>query len=81
MSIILKGITQKGKNRVREQGTEWVIEKMQDKVVFSQELGPWWLIRPITGFETASRWIRNTVDKDFEVVEAVGTLLENGDDR
>ena len=81
MSIILKGITQKGKNRVREQGTEWIILKIEHRVLFSQEPGPWWLIRPITGFETASRWIRNMVDKDFEVVEAVGTLLENGDDR
>lgn len=80
MSIILKGITQKGKNRVREQGSEWVIEKMNHEVGFSQEAGPWWLIRPITGSETASRWIRNTHDKDFEVVKAIGTLLDDRSD-
>lgn len=79
MSIVLKGITQKGKNRVREQGSEWFVAKMQDEVLFSNERGPWWLIQPITGFRTAQRWIRNTVDKDFEVVETIGSLL--GDDR
>ena len=81
MSIILKGITQKGKNRVREQGKEWIVLRMQREVAFSSDKGIWWLIRPITGFETASRWIHNTIDKDFEVVETIGTLLENGDDR
>ena len=81
MSIILKGITQKGKNRVREQGSEWVISKMQDKVEFSQERGPWWLIRPITGSKLQERWIRNMVDNDFEVVEAIGSLLDDGSDR
>ena len=80
MSIILKGITLKGKNRVREQGSEWVIGRMTDKVEFSQESGPWWLVRPITGSQIQDRWIRNTVDKDFEVVETVGTLLSNGED-
>jgi len=68
MMLHLKGKTQKGKNRVREHGTQWVICRMQDRVAFSNKLGPWWLIKPVNGFEKDSRWICNTHDDDFEVI-------------
>ena len=66
--MILKGITQKGKNRIREHGNEWVLIRMIGNAYFSQEAGPWWLVQPVTGNDDASRWIRNTNDKDFEVI-------------
>ena len=65
--MILKGKTQKGKNRVRELGSQWTLVRSTDSVAFSQESGPWWLVKPVNGFERDSRWIRNTKDKDFEV--------------
>ena len=68
IQMILKGKTQKGKNRVRELGSQWTLMRSADRVMFSQEPGPWWLVKPINGFETDSRWIRNTKDKDFEVI-------------
>ena len=66
--MILKGITQKGKNRIREHGNEWVLVRQAESVLFSQEPGPWWFVYPVTGGVTECRWIRNTRDKDFEVV-------------
>ena len=66
--MILKGKTQKGKNRVRELGNQWALVRTTDRVQFSSEPGPWWLVKPINGFEKDSRWIRNTHDKDFEVI-------------
>ena len=66
--MILKGLTQKGKNRIRELGSEWTLVKEKESVLFSQVTGPWWLIIPLSGDETKSRWIHSTKDKDFEVV-------------
>ena len=68
-NIRLKGITQKGKNRVRDHGETWAVLAETDKVIFNPELGPWLFISPAgcDQFHKASRWIKRNNDFDFEV--------------
>lgn len=69
--IKLKGITQKGKNRVREHGNEWMVLAETDTILFAPgDFGPWAFISPLgSGFmDKAARWVRVNNDVDFEVM-------------
>lgn len=69
--IKLKGITQKGKNRVREQGDEWVVLAETERVLFAPgKQGPWLFIAPHGKGQDdkASRWIKANDDDDFIIV-------------
>jgi len=65
--IFLQGKTQKGKNRVRELGTEWKVLDTRDSVAFSSDSGPWVRVAPVSGGVDKDRWIHLTKDKDFSV--------------
>ncbi len=67
--IQLKGISQKGKNRVRDNPT-WVVLAETDRVLFSPNVsGPWLFITPVGCDQNhkASRWIKSVDDPDFAV--------------
>jgi hypothetical protein len=69
--IKLHGITQKGKNRVREHGNEWTVFAETERVLFSPDKkGPWLFIAPIgqTQDSKASRWVHQNNDPDFKLV-------------
>lgn len=67
--MILKGKTQKGKNRIRELGAEWILLREEDSVLFNTERGPWFLIRPANRIDDdKDRWINSKHDIDFEIV-------------
>jgi hypothetical protein len=69
--IQLQGISQKGKNRVREQGDRWTILAETNHVLFApNEIGPWIFAAPAGQDQNhkASRWVRVTEDKDFKIV-------------
>ena len=69
-TIKLKGISQKGKNRVRENGDEWFVHAETDHVLFAKnEPGPWLYITPIGKpyDHKAGRWVHGSADTDFEV--------------
>jgi len=70
-NIRLKGITQKGKNRVRENGETWTVLAITDHVLFNKgKQGPWLYIVP-EGKEyddRAGRWVHGLDDADFVVV-------------
>ena len=59
-TITLKGITQKGKNRVREHGALWIVVD-DSKTRRGNEV----LIESVTG--TDGRWIKMENDPNFEV--------------
>ena len=61
----LRGISAKGKARIREQGTDWVVLAESDNIACSALSGPWLLIKSTLGM----RWIQASNDKDFEIVE------------
>jgi len=73
----LTGKTLKGKNRVREFGSEWNLIDTKDKVSFTQEPGPWLLLKPAKdkqGRNDGSRWVHATHDQDF-LVQNNGDVL------
>ena len=70
-NIRLKGKSQKGKNRVREQGELWSVFAETDRVLFSAgKVGPWLFIAPAgkNQDDKSSRWIHATNDLDFDVI-------------
>jgi len=73
--IQLKGLSQKGKNRIREYGDRWTVFAETDRVLFApSELGPWLFISPRGSDQNdgAARWIRATGDTDFFVIVVDG---------
>lgn len=73
--IQLKGISQKGKNRVREHGDRWTVLAETDRVLFAPgSAGPWLFIAPLgLGQDNkASRWVRANGDTDFSVIDLGG---------
>jgi len=82
--FILEGKTLKGRNRVRELGNVWLLEKEMAKVGFSSEPGPWLLIFPETCRTNCrstlcnhSRWVHGTNDSDF-AMSPNGESLDTG---
>jgi hypothetical protein len=72
--MVLAGKTRKGKNRIHEHGTEWVIEEITDKVGFSDHRGPWALVTPVASEHPkrndSSRWINlnHNEDPNFRIL-------------
>lgn len=69
--IRLKGITQKGKNRVRELGDDWFVFAETETVLFEpSKKGPWLFISPIGKDQNhkSSRWVKLNDDPDFIVI-------------
>lgn len=58
-TIEIEGISRKGKNRVREQGSTFEILEIKDRVLFSDKPEPW--------LQLKHRWIHATEDKDFRI--------------
>ena len=69
--IILRGISQKGKNRVREHGETWFVLAETDVILFSpSKQGPWLFVAPPnrTMMDKSSRWVHLHTDPDFKVI-------------
>lgn len=64
-TIEIEGVSRKGKNRVREQGSTFEIEEIKDRVLFSDKSGPWLLLK--SNNPNHGRWIHATEDKDFRI--------------
>ena len=67
--LTLKGKTQKGKNRIRELGSEWIFSFSREKVAFAPNRGEHWMIAPFNADQSKSRWIAAKNDPDFEIVK------------
>jgi hypothetical protein len=71
--LTLKGKSRKGKNRIQELGTEWLVLLARDEVSFSTHRRPgggWLLIAPKSNTEKI-RWIMRVEDPDFSVEASV----------
>jgi len=64
-TIEIEGVSLKGKNRVREQGSTFEIERIENRVLFSDKSGPWLLLKSKN--PNHGRWIHATEDKDFRI--------------
>lgn len=72
MKLRLEGKTKHGKNRVREQGSWWVV--LQTAAMISCDRGgpgPFALLKAESGHPDGLRWISMTADKDFTVAETI----------
>ena len=67
--IKVLGISQKGKNRVREHGDTWEIEVITNQVAFSNQAGPWLRIRSTQTNEI--RWMNRNNDQHFQIVKGI----------
>jgi len=72
MILTMKGISRKGKNRVREAGSEWRVTRGPRKVGLDHHKGLWVLVEPIGGDrewrQAKSRWVRTSPpDRDFSL--------------
>lgn len=67
-TLTMSGRTLKGKNRIRENGSCWVVLKVTDKVLFDERAGPWLSVAPCKTPTTAhSRWVHGTNDDNFTI--------------
>lgn len=69
--IQMQGISQKGKNRIRENGNDWVVLAETDRVLFAPgEEGPWLFVAPVGKGQDdkASRWVKVSGDVDFTLM-------------
>jgi hypothetical protein len=74
-TVKLTGISQKGKNRVREHGDRWTVLAETNKVLFApSNTGPWLFVAPmgLGQDDKASRWVRANGDTDFNVIAVDG---------
>lgn len=69
MNITLKGITKKGKERIKRDGETWKVLRMcNTSLPFAPtDNGPWMFIESEKTKDT--RWMRNKDDPDFLVVK------------
>jgi hypothetical protein len=66
----LAGITKRGRERIKRDGADgWTIQRTEDRVAFSSDRGPWLLVIPACLNEARSRWIHESRDPNFEIVE------------
>jgi len=67
-NMTLTGITKKGRERVKRDGSEgWTVLRTTDWVAWSSDTGPWILVLPASGNHSRSRWIHGKRDPDFNV--------------
>lgn len=62
--FILEGKSRKGKNRIREHGSEWELRRSSEAAQCLDGC-PGWFIFPTNGQLEDSRWIRQHDDPDF----------------
>lgn len=65
--ISLKAKSKKGKDRINEQGSKWIIEAVTEKVLFEDKAGLWLGLRS-TKSKEFFRWVHLTDDENFEVI-------------
>jgi hypothetical protein len=71
-NVRLTGVSQKGKNRVRENGSVWQVLAETDVILFAPDkTGPWLFVAPPgkTMHDKSSRWVHLREDPDFRVEE------------
>ena len=72
--IKVTGVSQKGKNRIRQHGDIWVVLAETDRVLFSpSQPGPWLFIAPpgMGQTDAPSRWMHLHNDPTFGLVKVL----------
>jgi hypothetical protein len=65
--LTLRGVSQKGKNRVNENGKRWMILQVEESIIVSKRSGPWFLVGSCSSNDF--RWIQQNDDLNFVIEE------------
>jgi hypothetical protein len=77
--ISLIPLTKRGKQIVKQHGERWEVVRLAQRVLFSDEPGPWLYVQPLTEerapandvraarVDSAARWVHEFNDEDFKV--------------
>ena len=74
-TIILRGKSSHGKNRVNQFGVVWQVKEIRDRIQTTAHngvCGPFLSVNAISGldlFSASTRWIALNNDPDFEIVK------------
>ncbi len=68
--IFLSGKSLKGKNRIKEQGSEFELIRTEDNVLFSSMSGPWLLLQSVKSPDKI-RWVHLINDPHFKIEQKV----------
>lgn len=66
--VKLEAKTKKGKDRIAQQGSRWLIEAIAEKVLFDDKNGIWLGLRGKLKPGDTFRWVHLTDDENFKVV-------------
>lgn len=77
--VTLIPLDKRAKQIVKQHGERWEVTRLEKRVLFSDEPGPWLHVQPITEdrapasdmrsarIESASRWVHEFNDENFKV--------------
>lgn len=68
-TIMLAPVSKHGKNRIAQQGPEWVVRDIREKVSFDNRPGPWLGIESLREHPLGFRWVHATSDSNFKIVK------------
>lgn len=66
--VTLKPISEHAKERVHQQGIQWVVEAIAEKVLFESKTGVWLGLRAKSKNALDFRWVHLTDDEHFKVI-------------
>jgi hypothetical protein len=69
MRVKLKGKTRHGKNRIKQFGEWWKVERVAEEVKFpTNDVGPWFVLTSVDG-SGDWRFVSEKNDSNFEIIE------------
>lgn len=66
--VKLEAKTKKGKDRIAQQGSRWLIEAISEKVLFDDKKGIWLGLSAKARQTDCFRWVHLTDDENFKVI-------------
>ena len=66
--VTLQAKTKKGKDRINQQGSKWLIEAITESVLFDDKKGVWLGLSSKRASNEGFRWVHFTDDENFLVI-------------
>ena len=62
--VKLQPISEEAKDKVNQQGVNWIVEAITERMLFDEKMGVWLGLRA----ESEFRWVHLTNDEHFKVI-------------
>ena len=66
-SVILEPISKHGKSRIAQQGSEWIVRDVRERISFDNRVGPWLGLESLRDHPMGFRWVHATNDNNFKI--------------